>query len=569
MRQKGVRVFLTVLLLFGLAGLGCAQTRRLTILDTNDTHSAMLPFWRPETPRTGTQASRDRLRPALAAPGLVRGLGLPERGGIARMATLIKRLRAADGNVLALNAGDVFVGSFEFNKFLGYPELKIMENLYDAMALGNHEFDLGLDVLAAVLGGQLAGSSPVSLPVLCANINLEGTYLASMVQPSIVRTVGGITIGIFGLVTQDPQHYSAEVAGRFSPDLYGTAAAQAAGLRQQGCEVVVCLSHLGAMRDIYELSTVPGIDIIIGGHSHDAFEDAVLTNGKIIVQAGAYGCFLGELKVKLENGTVVLESWVLHPVNSSVPEDPEVRAAVNAVRDGVVNDPRFGPVYSQAVATTVREIANTWPATGPNRDTPLGNLVTDAMRSGVLKAGYPVDFALEALGYTALGLPAGKVVGNDILRSVPYGYDPESGLGFKVVVVPLPGEVILGGLEYTTSMIELTRDLCLQASGLRYAYDSSRPAAGFGKMPTRLDLLSVEVGGELVAMTPTKVYMVAMNEQVFNFLNGLLGSQLTAIPTGLFEYNLVRDYIGTLRTVDVRSEGRVRDTVGVVQNEAR
>jgi 5'-nucleotidase len=124
MMSKMGRILGVLALVLGLSVMGLAQTKHLTILHVNDTHSALLPFGHPSVPGPfaklvdhGGPGSRGRA-------ALVR-----EVGGIARMATLIKRARMRDPNVLALHAGDVFVGSFEFNKYLGYPELKIMENL--------------------------------------------------------------------------------------------------------------------------------------------------------------------------------------------------------------------------------------------------------------------------------------------------------------------------------------------------------------------------------------------------------------------------------------------------------
>jgi 2',3'-cyclic-nucleotide 2'-phosphodiesterase (5'-nucleotidase family) len=538
-------------LILGLSVLGCAQTRTLTILHANDTHSAMLPLEQQSFPGPfgWLMASRGRA-------GLIR-----ETGGIARMSTLIKRLRKANKNVLALHAGDVFVGSFEFNKYLGYPELKIMETLYDAMTLGNHEFDLGLDALAGIVSGQMAGGPPVALPLLCANVNLEGTPLAGLIRNSIVKTLGGIKVGIFGVVTEDPQNYSAELIPRFSGDVYTVAAMQAGALKAAGCEVVICLSHLGKTADLMGLAdNVPYIDVIVGGHSHDLFEDAIVRGGKIIVQAGSHGMFLGELTLDINNGAVSLVSWIAHPVDSRIKPDPYLKGQLNKLRDGVVRDSRFGPVYSRIVALVGRNIDKDWPAAGRNRDTALGNMVADAMKKTLTDAGYKVDCVLDALGYISFGIPAGKVVGNDIMRAVPYGYDPVSGLGFKLVIAPLPGSLILGGLEYSTSFVEYTKDLCIQPSGLNFAYDSSKPpAAKLGDI-SRLDPMSVKIGGELVVLNPNKYYYVAMSEQVFNFLNNLVGNSLYKIDTGIFEYNAVRDFIKSLHFVNYKSEGRVVDT---------
>ena len=574
MSQRVLKGFWVAVLVLGLAVFACAQSRKLTILHTNDTHSAMVPFETGFIPAVGP------------APKHTAGMGAglwnvwhspfnQDYAGIARMATLIKTLRAKDKNVLTLNAGDVFVGSFEFNKFLGYPELKIMENLYDAMELGNHEFDLGVDALAGILSGQIAGASPVNLPVLCANVDFSGTtpslqFLANTVKPSIIKTVGGVTVGIFGLLTQEPQNYSDAVNAMFpypyeDPDqtktLWYHAGEIAGGLKQQGCEVVICVSHLGTSLDVAALSQVPYIDVIIGGHSHDAYAQPILANGKIIVQAGEFGKYLGELKLNVANGGgVTLDSWMLHRVDGRIKEDSQVRGIVNKVKSGVVSDPRFGPVYSQHIALALRDILKSWPGNSQNRDTPLGNLVTDAFRNRLTKAGFQVDLALDVLGSLGANIPAGKVVGNTILRAVPYGYDPASGLGFKVVVVPLTGGFLLGGLEYAADMVSLTTDLAVQASGVTYTYDSSKPPVQNLGDISRIDPTSVVVNGELVALNPGKVYYVAMSEQVFNFLNALTGGQLPSIPTGLFEYNVVRDYMRFLRFIQYKSEGRIKDT---------
>jgi 5'-nucleotidase/UDP-sugar diphosphatase len=526
-------------LVLGLPVPDCAQTKTLTILHTNDTHSALFAF--------GDEA----------APGR-------EFGGIARMSTLIKRLRAANENVLALHAGDVFVGSFEFNKYLGYPELKIMETLYDAMCLGNHEFDLGLEALAGIISGEQVGGAPVTLPFLCANVDFEGTPLSGLIRKSIVRTVGGIKVGIFGVVTEEPQDYSGEVARRFSGNVFSVAGLQAKALKAAGCDVVVCLSHLGKTADFLGLADhVPGVDVIVGGHSHDLFENAVVRGGKIIVQAGSHGRFLGELTLDVGNGAVRLVSWVAHPVDSGIKPDTTLVGRLNKLREGIVRDPRFGPVYSRIVASVGRNIDKDWPAEGPNRDTALGNLVTDAMKKAVTDAGYRVDCALEALGYVAYGIPAGKVVGNDILRAVPYGNDPVSGLGFKLVIARLPGWLLLRGLEYSTSRVEDTKDFCIQTSGMTYAYDSSKPPARNLGQFSRLDPLSVRIGDERVAQNPTKLYCVAMSEQVFGYLRELvepLGISLVSVPTGIFEYNAVCDFMKSLRFVNYGLEGRVVDT---------
>src|SRR4030042_960692 len=131
MNTKFLRVLVLAFFVLSVPLLWSAQKTYLTILHTNDTHSTLLPY----------------------GP-------LDSWGGIARVSSLVKDLKYRRQNVLVLNSGDVFVGTFEFNKYLGYPELKIMEGLYDAMGLGNHEFDLGLEALLGVVRGQHRGRGP-------------------------------------------------------------------------------------------------------------------------------------------------------------------------------------------------------------------------------------------------------------------------------------------------------------------------------------------------------------------------------------------------------------------------
>ena len=575
MEHKRLRVFWVAAMVLGLAVFACAQAKKLTIIHTNDTHSAMVPFETGFLPAMGPDP---QLSPGVGA-GLWNVWHFPynqEYAGIARMATLIKGIKAKDPNVLALHAGDVFVGSFEFNKYLGYPELKIMENLYDVMELGNHEFDLGMGTLAGVLSGQIAGGAPVNLPVLCANVDFAGSPLDGMIQPSVIKTVGGVKVGIFGLVTQEPQNYTDDVNQRFThpyedadptKTLWYYAAQLAGGLKQQGCDVVICLSHLSTGLDVMALSQVPYIDVIVGGHSHDVYSQAnVITREDgskvIIVHAGEFGKYLGELKLVVDNGAVSLESWTPHRLDGRIKEDAKVKKMVNQVRSGVIGDPRFGQVYDARIAVALRDVDKDWPETGPNRDTALGNLVTDAFRNRLAKAGFPADCALDVLGYLGSDIFAGKVVGNNIQRAVPYGYDSSSGLGFKVYLVNLPASILLGGLEYAASVVTLTTDLAVQASGLTYKYDSNRPAAPMGEMPTRVDVSSIRIKGQPI--NPDGMYAVAMTSQVFNFLNALVGGQLTplATDTGLFEYTVVRDYMKALRFVRYQSEGRIKDTAG-------
>lgn len=183
MNKRFLGLLVLAFFVFFVPARPAAPESYLTILHTNDTHSTLFPY-----------GPKDNW------------------GGIARLSSLVKEIKAGRAHVLVLNSGDVFVGTFEFNKYLGYPELKIMEGLDDAMCLGNHEFDLGLEGLLSVVSGQIAGGPPVALPILCANVNLEGMpVLKNFVKPYIVKDVGGIKVGLIGVVNSDEMNYSPQV----------------------------------------------------------------------------------------------------------------------------------------------------------------------------------------------------------------------------------------------------------------------------------------------------------------------------------------------------------------------
>jgi len=240
---------------------------------------------------------------------------------------------------------------------------------------------------------------------------------------------------------------------------------------------------------------------------------------------------------------------------------------LNALRDGIVMDPRFGPVYTARVAKAPWDLAEKWDLTRQERDTPLGNLVADAIRTKVAAAGFPADLALEANGYITYKIHRGKVVASDIFRSVPYGYDAASGLGFKLDVVLLAGLQLLAGLEYSVSMAEYVDDLSLQASGLTFEYDSTKDPMGPEQLiynmmhgiPEwgRVNPFSIKVNGQPINFAGT--YWVALNEQLHRFLssNGL--EPYAQMETGIFEYSAVRDYMAQLGVLRYGIEGRIVD----------
>lgn len=260
----------------------------ITILHTNDTHSQIDPL-----------------------PPNDRNAG---KGGVARRATLVKRIRQENPNTLLVDAGDVFQGTPYFNFYRGEVEYKAMSAIgYDVGTLGNHEFDNGVDALAAAL-------KFANFEIVSANYDVKGTVLESRVKPYVVKKLGGIRVGLFGLgISPVALITPANFKGITYNDPVVVARDVVKTLREkERCALVVAMSHLGYHEngqrgDSLVASQVDGIDFIAGGHTHTFMERPVKTKQPcgaetLIFQVGKSGINLGRVDFTFRSGKLVAAS---------------------------------------------------------------------------------------------------------------------------------------------------------------------------------------------------------------------------------------------------------------------
>ncbi|PNQ72690.1 metallophosphatase [Hanstruepera neustonica] len=273
----------------GSSGLtSCIQTekhKKITILHTNDVHSHIDPF--------GPEDGKN-----------------PNKGGVARRASLIDIIRLENPNTLLLDAGDIFQGTPYFNYYGGELEFKLMSKLkYDAATIGNHDFDNGIDGLFAQL-------PHAKFDFLSANYDFSNTIMDGHVKPYQVFIKDGIKIGVFGLGIQlqglvnkklyketvylNPLEISQDMSRILKED--------------EKCDLIICLSHVGydyngnpdIVSDLMIAKNSKNIDLIIGGHTHTFLpEPTIVTNSigaKVLVnQVGCYGINLGKIDFYLDN----------------------------------------------------------------------------------------------------------------------------------------------------------------------------------------------------------------------------------------------------------------------------
>jgi 5'-nucleotidase/UDP-sugar diphosphatase len=518
-------IFTICLMILSVARVN-AQTDTITILHMNDSHSGLAPYG----PRSGD----------------LKG----SRGGIARAASVIGYTKMTEQNVLTLHAGDFSVGDIFYNAYFGVPELRILSALgCDAMAVGNHEFDLTPETLLQVL--DTAFVSGGAFPLLSANCVLGDPAvkpLKKYIESYTIKTFGHTKIGIFGMTTPSTNMLSQPGPAFLDTNIIQISAAMVDSLKAQGCSVIILLSHLGFDLDSLVASYVPGITMIVGGHDHYVFATPRKVINAVgdtiaIVQAGAHYSHIGKMHLAVNGAKVTLLDYTLIPLDENIPEEPETKALIDTLIKGV--EAMFGPVYSQKLTDADHdfdEVAEHLTSEG-SHDTPVGNLVADAFR-----AATGADIAIEVGGSTADKLYKGAIVGADIFRMIGYGYNTDNGLGYRLATFKMTGAALMQGLEFGLSDIEHNDEFLVQASGLKYSYDA--------KAPVYSRLRSIVIGNSPI--DTGKIYSVAANEFAALFLS-TIGIPLSDLHVykDTSEFQVVSNYIAGRNSISPIVQSRV------------
>lgn len=466
-----------------LSGDGAVE---FTILHTNDEHSHLVPF-----PAVDYHPERGDLA----------------RGGFARLAERVREIRAEKRrhgeDVFLLSAGDLISGPpFGWLPLDGIaPELRLMQHLgYDAVAVGNHEFDYGPETLARYYEAGGYPEAHESMPLLGSNVDPPDGHELDTIDLHETTTLelrDGTTLGVFSLLGED----AIRVAPLTEPVEFSnqqeTARRAVRHLRDAGADIVVALTHSGVEEDL-ALADVDGIDLVVGGHSHTALHRPLVEGDTIIVQAGHHLQYLGKLELAFDPETGALgvrndpgETDVLLPLDSSVPEAADVREMVGAYEDALhtyVEELTGGEVtrFDDVVARSEFSL----PREPSFEETPLGNFITDALRletAAVLEDR--VDFAFQADGLIRERLRPGRaawadgeVVFYDLVTTSGLGTGHDGRPGYPVVSFWVTEDEVLRSLEISVLLSELLgSSYFLQLSGGRMEFDPNR--AVWGKIP--------------------------------------------------------------------------------------
>lgn len=511
-KTKGLRYVGLLLFVFMVGAFmsACARYHEIRILHVNDFHGFAMPF---------------------------RPYGSEEyQGGLAFLASRVDELREQKPTLL-LAAGDMIQGNNWANMFQGKSSIEAMNALgFDAMVVGNHEFDFGQQVLKERI-------EQAHFPILGANVTgIDG------LKPWTAKTVDGVKVALIGVVTADTPvtTHPRNVSGLQFANPEDTVRHYVRMVREQN-DLIVILSHLGFHGDTELARKVEGIDVIVGGHSHTKVEKPFLAGTTAIVQAFEHGKALGVLDVVLRNGRIVRVDGRLEPIRPV----GEAHAAVGSIVakyqhqvDGVMNQ-QVGEAREDLDGANVR-----------SRETNLGNFITDIMRE---TAG--ADAAIINGGTIRTSIKKGPIKVADIYGVVPFDN--------YIVAIRLKGSQIRDTLEHGVSAVEEGEGRFPQVSGLTFTYD--------GKAPKGSRVKEVYVNGS--PLRDDREYTVATNDFLaaggdgytafgdsvksskdYAVIGGAMkGERLVYNDAGRWLRDVIMDSIRKQGQISPRVEGRIQE----------
>lgn len=450
--------------------------RELMILFTHDLHSYFLPH------RVLTAEGKHL-----------------QQGGYARLAYLIREQRILHRNkTLLLDSGDFSMGTLFHTSFMEEAsELRLMAKMgYDAITLGNHDFDFHADGLAKALQSAKVKSKKQPL-IVASNVifsrddprdaSLKQAFKDYPVGEYAVIERNGIRVGLFGMLGRSAQDDAPFVKPLTFADPVETGKRMVNILKDKA-DIIICLSHGGTSpnkrksEDEILAREVPEIDIIISGHTHTILPQPILSGKTIIVSAGSYGAYLGMLNISYRKGDgVKLNSYELKNITADVPEDKMIAAEITAYKKIVERNflARHGLTYDRVIVESSFDMESLAFAYQNPREMGLGNLITDAYRAAIKKIegkeSEHVSFAVQPLGHIRGSFLRGKITVADVFEVLSLGIGADGHAGYPLVAFYISGRELKDVLEVHTTVAPLIKkDAYLQVSGVRFSYNPNR-----------------------------------------------------------------------------------------------
>lgn len=418
-------------------------------------------------------------------------------GGSARLVNAVKDARARSNNSILVDGGDQFQGTLFYTYYKGKVAAEMMNKLgYDGMTVGNHEFDDGPEVLRGFMDN-------INFPIVMSNADVtQEPLLAGKLPKSVVIERGGEKIGLIGLTPQDTDELASPGPNVTFMDPAKSVQAEVDKLQADGVNKIIVLSHSGYKVDQAVAAATTGVDVIVGGHSNSLLSNSndravgpypTMVGDTAIVQAYAYGKFLGELNVTFDDAGKVTEAKG-EPliIDGGVEEDAATKARILELA-GPLEEIRQKVVASAGAAIEGdRKVCRVM-------ECAMGNLVAEAMLDRVKSQG--VQIAIMNSGGVRASIDAGEVTMGEVLTVLPFQNTLST---FEV-----SGQVMIDALENGVSQVEEVKGRFPQVAGLKFAFDPAvAPNEG------RISNVMVQMGDDFAPIDPAKTYRVVSNNYV-------------------------------------------------------
>ncbi|XP_074541285.1 5'-nucleotidase [Halichoeres trimaculatus] len=489
--------------------------------------------------------------------------------GVARRATMINRIRSSGGHVLLLDAGDQFQGTMWFNYYKGAEAAHFMNKLkYDAMVLGNHEFDNGVEGLMKPFMEE------IKCPVLSANIKPDQTLaptFGNSYHPYKILTLGIEKVGIVGYTSRETPALSQPGPHLKFEDEVPVLQLQVDKLQTLGVNKIIALGHSGFTMDLEIAKKVRGVDVVIGGHSNTFLYTGTPPSSEVpagpypfmvtsddgrqvpVVQAYAFGKYLGNLTVTFDEAGNVVKA-VGNPIllDSSIPQDPEVLADVMEWKKNLAN-------YSaQEVGKTLVFLNGTMEECR-FRECNLGNLICDAMLDNNIRFSDGVEWNhVSASILNGGGVRTsidertrnGTITMEDLISVLPFGGTFD--------LVQLKGSTLRKAFEHSVKRYGQSTGEFLQVSGIRVEFDLSKPPGHRVRSLTILCTKCRVPGYEPVE--DEAVYKVMLPSYMVTGGDGfsMIQNEILKHNSGDLDISVVSQYITLRQRVYTSVEGRIK-----------
>jgi len=424
---------------------------------------------------------------------------LVEKGGFARIKTIIDSVKKQNENTFVLDGGDFSMGTLYQSVFSEKAlELRLLGLMgYQATTIGNHEFDYRSDGLAKMLNAAKASNDPLPI-IVQSNINWEasqGEYTEMLhksmenygVKKYAIIQAGDLKAAVFGLMGKEAASY-APTSGLIFDDIVESSKEIVNEIKKnENVDLIIALSHSGtnsdpkSSEDEILAKEVPEIDVIISGHSHTYMDNPILIGDTAVVSAGEYGRFVGNLKLsKKENNRWKVDQFTPIPVDESIEPDPDLQKTIDHYRESLNSYIQlFGfDSYDQIIARNPYPFDSVQALYKDPVDNPLGNLISDSYVYEIKKVEgenyIPVDVAIVPVGIIRSTLNQGDIHVRDAYEILSLGIGEDGISGYPLINVYLTGAELRMVAEIDASLSDLMSGTKLYWSGLYSEFNPHR-----------------------------------------------------------------------------------------------